>query len=163
MERTLVIVKPDGVARGLIGRIIQRFEDAGMKVIGMKLMNVSKEHADAHYDGLAERVSQKVFDEATAYMSEGPVLAFVLEGVGVIAAVRKIAGTTEPFGAAPGTIRGDFAHENYNWGDSNNKSLRNLVHASGNAEEAAHEIKLWFADEDIHDYKTVHQIHTFGH
>ncbi len=163
MERTLVIVKPDGVARGLIGRIIQRFEDAGMKVIGMKLMNVSKEHADAHYDGLAERVSQKVFDEATAYMSEGPVLAFVLEGVGVIAAVRKIAGTTEPLGAAPGTIRGDFAHENYNWGDSNNKSLRNLVHASGNAEEATHEIKLWFADEDIHDYKTVHQIHTFGH
>ncbi len=162
MERTLVIIKPDGVARGLIGRIVQRFEDAGMKIVGMKLMNVTEEHAGEHYGDLAERISQKVYDQAKAYLAEGPILAFVLEGVGVIAAVRKMAGTTEPLGAAPGTIRGDFAHENYQWGDSNNKSLRNLVHASGNAAEAASEIKLWFANEDLHDYSTVHQIHTFG-
>lgn len=161
IERTLVIIKADGVSRGLSGRIIQRFEDRGMKIVAMKMVRVDEKFAEEHYFDVAERISEKVAKGAKDYLKEGPVIAFVLEGVSVVSAVRKMTGTTEPHGSEPGTIRGDFAHMNYAWGDKRDKSLRNLIHTSGAPDEAEREIKLWFNTKEIHNYSASHEKHTF--
>jgi nucleoside-diphosphate kinase len=161
MERTLVLIKSDGVQRGLVGRITQRFEDAGLKIVGLKMAWVDLEFARKHYFDLEERKGQEIFKNTTEYLTEGPVAAIVLEGVEAADNVRRITGATEPKSSAPGTIRGDFAHQSYGYTDATGRAIRNLIHASGNAEEAAMEIKLWFGDEELHDYTTDAQKHTF--
>lgn len=162
IERTLVLIKPDGVQRAVVGRILSRFEDVGLKFSGMKMVWIDKEHAGKHYFDVEARRGKKVFDYNVNFLIEGPVLALVLEGVHAIEVVRKLVGPTEPKAALPGTIRGDFAHQSYSWADSNEMVIRNLIHASSNADDAKREIELWFNPKELHAYKTVHEMHTFG-
>jgi nucleoside-diphosphate kinase len=160
MERTLVLIKPDGVQRCLMGKIIQRFEDSGLKVIGMKMQWVDKEFAMKHYtEDIAERRGEKVRAQLLDFVTEGPVLAMVLEGVNAIENVRKIVGSTEPKSAPPGTIRGDFCHVSYSYADNKEIVVKNVIHASGDQKDAAAEVPLWFTPEELHSYKTVHDVH----
>lgn len=159
MERTLIVVKPDGVQRSLVGRLLQRFEDVGLKIIGMKMIWIDADFAKKHYYDLAERRGEHVLKNMVDLMTEGPVVAVVLEGVEAVENVRRIVGPTEPKSAAPGTIRGDFAHHSFAYTDDKQKGIRNLIHASGNAAEAKQEIALWFKAEEIHDYKTDQEKH----
>ena len=162
IERTLVLIKPDGVKRGLMGRILSRFEDAGMKVVGMKLKQTEEAHALKHYtEDLAVRRGQVVRDRMVDFLKTGPVLAFVLEGINVIENVRKMVGATEPKSALPGTIRGDFSHVSYSHADAQGKGVENLIHASADKTDAEREISLWFSKDEIATYKTVHEAHTF--
>jgi len=156
IEKTLVLIKPDGVQRSLIGQIINRFEKVGLKIIAMKMVWVDKELSKEHY---IEHVKKKFYKEIEEFITEGPVVAMILEGVDAIPTVRKIVGPTEPKSAPPGTIRGDFAHVSYEYADSKKTAVRNLVHASSNKDDAEREVKLWFKPEEMHDYKTVHDIH----
>ena len=110
-ERTLVVLKPDAVARGLAGRIIQRFEDASLKIIGMKMRELDADFARKHYFDLEERLGSTIYNATAAFMQRGPVIAFVIEGEDAVATVRKIVGSTYPNEAPPGSIRGDFAHQ----------------------------------------------------
>lgn len=161
MEQTLVLVKPDGVQRGLVGRITQRFEEAGLKIVGIKMQHIDAEFAAKHYFDVEERHGAKIFNMTSDYITSGPVAAMVLEGVEAVANVRRLVGPTEPKSAAPGTIRGDFAHMSYARSDAIEKSVRNLVHASGAVDEAEHEIKLWFSADELHSYDNDYQKHTF--
>ena len=156
MERTLIVVKPDGVQRSLVGR---RFEDVGFKIVGMKMVWIDADFAKKHYYDLAERRGEHVLNNMVDLMTEGPVVAVVLEGVDAAENVRRIVGSTEPKSAAPGTIRGDFAHHSFAYTDDKSKGIRNLIHASGDAKEAAQEIKLWFDDKEIHAYATDQEKH----
>ena len=153
-ERTLVILKPDAVVRGLAGRILQRFEDASLKIVGMKMRTLDAEFTRKHYFDLEERTSEDVYNATAAFMQRGPVIAVVLEGEHAVATVRKIVGSTYPNEAAPGSIRGDFAHQSREAAAVTGKAVANLVHASGNPEEARYEVSLWFTDAELHDYKT---------
>jgi nucleoside-diphosphate kinase len=157
IERTLVLIKPDGVQRGLIGELTQRFERVGLKIVGMKMVWVSKEFAKKHYKA---HVDKKFYSGLEAMITEGPVVAMVLEGVHAVELVRKMVGSTEPKSAAPGTIRGDYAHISYAHADKKGVAIKNLIHASGNIGEAKAEIKLWFKNEEMHTYKTVYEVHT---
>jgi len=161
IERTLILLKPDAVSRGLMGRVIQRFEDAGLKIVGAKMVWVDEEFAKKHYFDVAERRGEHILKVLLKTITEGPVLAMVIEGVSAVEVVRKMVGSTEPKTALPGTIRGDFAHHSYAHTDDNGVAIKNLVHASGKKEEADYEIKLWFKDNELHSYKTVHEIHTY--
>jgi len=179
MEKTLVLIKPDGVQRGLVGEIISRFERVGLKMVAMKMVHPTREDVDKHY-ALTEEWMMAVYTKAKAkYEAEGqpfdfpdhkayggeikrglvdflrsaPVLAMVLEGEMAISLVRKLVGSTEPASSAPGTIRGDLSHDTYAFSNSQNRPLRNLIHASGNAEEAADEIKVWFTDAELYKYE----------
>ena len=157
IERTLVLVKPDGVQRCLVGRIIQRFEDAGLKIVGMKMQWVDKEFAKQHYtQDIAERRGEKVRELLLDFITEGPVVAMCLEGVNAIENVRKITGTTEPKSATPGTIRGDFAHVSFSYADNKEIAVKNIIHASADETDAEVEVKLWFKPEEMHSFKTVH-------
>jgi len=159
IERTLVLIKPDGVQRGLMGRIISRFEDAGLKVVGAKMSWIDENFARKHYFDVAQRRGEEVLKRLLKTITQGPVLALCLEGVQAVEIVRKIVGTTEPRASPPGTIRGDFAHVSYAYADSKDIGIKNLIHASGKPEEAELEIKLWFKDQELHSYKTVHDVH----
>jgi nucleoside-diphosphate kinase len=157
-ERTLVLIKPDGVQRQISGRIIQRFEDVGLKIVGMKMLWIDKTFARKHYSA---HVDKPFYAGLEAMITEGPVIAMVLEGLHAVTLVRKLVGGTEPKSAQPGTIRGDFAHHSYEYTDKKGKAIKNLIHASGNAEEANAEVALWFDKKELHDYKTVHESHVF--
>ncbi len=155
-ERTLVLIKPEGVQRHLVGKIISRFEDAGLKIVGMKQVWVDKEFAKKHYtEDIAERRGEKVREQLLNYIIEGPVIAIALEGVNAIENVRKIVGGTEPKSAPPGTIRGDFAHVSFAYADAKNIPVKNIIHASSDEKDAKHEIKLWFNEKELHSYKTI--------
>ncbi len=159
-ERTLVILKPDAIQRGIIGEIVSRFERVGLKIVGAKMMQPSQDHFHHHYEHIGKMISrrgQKAFDVTLALMTSGPVLAFVLEGVEAASLVRKMAGTTEPKAAQPGTIRGDYAHMSFAHADENDVGVPNIIHASGDAEEAKAEIAHWFSESELFDYETVHQ------
>lgn len=163
MERTLVILKPDAVQRGLVGEIISRFERAGLKIVASKMLRPDYDHYYHHYEKIGTMISRrgkKAFDVTLEMMSQGPVVAFVLEGVEAVELVRKMVGTTEPKSALPGTIRGDYAHMSFGHADKQGVGVPNLIHASGDAKEAQQEISHWFSDGDIFDYKTVHELHT---
>ena len=134
MERTFVMVKPDGVQRGLIGEIVGRFERRGLKIVGMKMLQVSDDLARRHY---AVHEGKPFFAGLISYITSAPVVAMVVEGTNAVVAVRQTVGATKPFEAAPGSIRADFALE----------IGRNLVHASDAPETAAAEIALWFGEE----------------
>ncbi len=150
VEHTFIAFKPDAVQRGLIGEILQRFEKAGFRLAGMKLVHPTDELLNKHYD---EHVEKDFFPNLKEFMQEGPVLACVLEGVNAVERVRTIVGPTDPSQAPPGTIRGDYAHVNFAHADARDKSVKNLIHASGNQEEADKEINIWFEDGEIHDYQ----------
>ena len=157
LERTLVILKPDAIVRGLAGRVLQRFEDAQLKIVGMKMRKLDAEFTRRHYFDLEERLGATVYHTTAEFMQRGPVIAFVLEGPDAVATVRKIVGSTYPNEAPPGTIRGDFAHQSKAAATAGGKAVANLVHASGNRDEAKYEVALWFDDTDLHDYRTAYE------
>ena len=155
VERTLVLLKPDAVARGVMGRVLTRFEDALLKVVGSKMVWMDADLTRRHYFDLEERFGAGVYNATAAFMQTGPVLAFVLEGIDAVKTVRKIVGSTYPNEAAPGTIRGDFAHQTKGYATGKGIAVANLVHASGNVDEAKQEVALWFGDAELFDYQTV--------
>src|SRR3989344_5644748 len=180
IEKTLVLLKHDSLSRGLVGKIITRFEDIGLKIIAMKMLLPDENLAKNHYF-LDEEWAKAVFAKTKAgyekdsktfpfkdhmefggqiqrwnmnFLREGPIIAMVLEGPHAIEIVRKVVGSTEPRASAPGTIRGDFAMtESYAIADKKNRVLRNLVHASDSVKSADREISLWFNTKEIHNYK----------
>src|SRR3989338_5593337 len=161
LEKTLVLIKPDGVKRGLMGRVLSRFEDVGMKIIAMKMRQSDEAHALKHYtEDIEKRRGKKVREMLVDFLKSGPVLAFVVEGVNAIENVRKIVGATEPKAAAPGTIRGDFSHVSFAYADKKGKVVENLIHASSDASDAEREVWLWFNEDEICKYKTAHEGHT---
>jgi nucleoside-diphosphate kinase len=154
-ERTLIILKPDAVMRGLAGRIIQRFEDASLKIVGMKMRTMDAEFTRQHYFDLEERLGAAVYQATAEFMQRGPVIAFVVEGQDAVYTVRKIVGVTYPSEAQPGSIRGDFAHQSKAAATATGKAVANLVHASGNPDEAKYEVGLWFEESELFDYASV--------
>jgi nucleoside-diphosphate kinase len=160
VERTLVVFKPDAVQRGIVGEILTRFERVGLKIIGTKMIAPNKEHYYKHYEEIGKMITrrgQDKFDITLEMMVQGPVIAMVLEGVEAVELVRKLVGTTEPKNALPGTIRGDYSHMSFGYGDSQNKGIPNLIHASGDSEEASQEIAHWFSSEELYDYQTLNE------
>ena len=143
IQRTLILFKPDAVQRGIVGEILTRFERVGLKIIGTKMIFPSKEHYHKHYEGIGKMVTrrgEKAFDMALEFMTQGPVIAMVFEGVEAVELVRKLVGGTEPKTALPGTIRGDYSHMSFGYADEHNVGIPNLIHASGSIEEAKQEI-----------------------
>jgi nucleoside-diphosphate kinase len=160
IERTFVAIKPDGVQRGLVGEVIKRFENAGLKIIGMKMQWIDKEFARKHYtEDIAKRRGEHVREMLLDYITEGPIVVMAIEGIHAIEVVRKIVGPTEPKAAAPGTIRGDFTHMSFAYADTNKISVKNVIHASGDRKDADYEVALWFSAKELHSYKTVHDVH----
>ncbi len=158
IEHTFVAIKPDGVKRSLVGECVSRFEKAGLKIIGMKMVWVDKDFSRKHY---ADHVEKPFYKGLEKFIMSGPVVAMVLEGVGAVDAVRKIVGSTEPHTAPPGTIRGDFAHHSYSYTDNKGKAIMNLIHASGSKKDAEKEISLWFTKQELFKYKINHEDHVF--
>ncbi len=181
MQKTLVLVKPDGVQRGLVGEILQRFEKVGLKITALKMVHPSHEDVDRHY-ALTEEWMRTVYEKAKAkyeannqafpfadhiaygteikrglvdFLKSSPVVAMVLEGEQAVPLVRKIVGATEPASSLPGTIRGDLSHDTYALSNSQNRPLRNLIHASGTEDEANQEIPIWFTDVELYKYEHV--------
>ena len=140
MERTYLMVKPDGVQRGLVGEIMSRFEKKGLKLVAAKLMVIPKETAEKHY---AEHKDKKFFPSLISYITSGPVFAMVWEGENAVQVCRNIMGKTNPQESAPGTIRGDYAMV----------TGVNIIHGSDSPESAAREIGIFFRPEDLVDYK----------
>ncbi len=180
IEQTLAIIKPDGVQRGLVGDIINRFEKAGLKITAMKMVWLDKEQVGKHYTedeayltsvGLkalenaqsqgkeitetALEIGQRVRESNMRYISTGPVIAMVLAGNTAVQTVRNIIGGTNPLSADIGTIRGDLTIDDFTQADTEGRSVRNLMHASGDVEEAKREIALWFSAKEIYEYQTV--------
>ncbi|RJR10325.1 nucleoside-diphosphate kinase [Candidatus Parcubacteria bacterium] len=161
LERSLVLLKPDAVNRGLIGEIIHRFERTGLKIAGLKLVWSDEDTALKHYnEDLAKRRGQKVRDLMVAMITSGPIVAIAIEGVEAVEVVRKMVGETEPKSAAPGTIRGDYAHLSFKHADDTEKAVFNLIHASANVKEAQEEISYWFQDFELQDHRPDYTKHT---
>lgn len=160
MERTLIILKPDTIQRGIIGEIITRFERAGLKIIAMKMVAPDELHFHKHYEGISNLITrwgEDIYSVTLKQMTETPVIAFVLEGIEAVDHVRKMVGTTDPKDSAPGTIRGDYTHITRAYSNPIGATLPNILHASGNTEEAEKEIELWFTKDEIYgDYDTAH-------
>lgn len=140
MERTYVMVKPDGVQRGLVSEVISRFEQRGLKIVGLKMLQIPRELAEEHY---GEHKGKPFFDSLVNYITSSPVVAMVLEGKNAVAAVREMMGATDPQKAAPGTIRGKFGLD----------IGRNVVHGSDSPASAEREIGLFFRPGELVDYK----------
>lgn len=164
MERTLVIFKPDAVMRGIVGEVMTRFERAGFKIVGMKMLQPTYDDFFKHYEGigtLKTRKGEEIFESQLMTMQMGPVIAMVLEGIEAVEFVRKMVGSTEPKSAMPGTIRGDYAHVNFGQPAEAGMGVPNIVHASATLEEAEKEIDHWFAESELYgDYDTVHAVFT---
>jgi nucleoside-diphosphate kinase len=139
-ERTLVLIKPDGVQRQLVGRILARYEERGLKVVGLKLVQVDRALAERHY---AVHRQKPFFDSLVDFIISAPLVALALDGPNAIAVVRAINGATRPHEAAPGTVRGDFALE----------TAQNIVHASDGPETAVDELALWFSPRELFEYE----------
>lgn len=154
IQKTFVAIKPDGVQRCVVGEIISRFEKIGLKIVGMKLVHVDADFAKKHY---ADHTEKFFYPSLEKYITDGPVIALVLEGESAVEIVRKLVGSTAPEKAMPGTIRGDYAHMGYARGDNHQFGIINLIHASDIAENAEKEINLWFKKSELFDkYDTVH-------
>ena len=138
-QRTLVLVKPDGVQRGLVGEILRRLEQRGLKLVGLKLMHITKDVAARHY---AEHQGKPFYDGLLAFITSGPVVAMIWEGREAVSVVRSLMGSTDPLKAAPGTIRGDLALD----------LGMNLIHGSDSPERAQTEVALFFSPSELHDY-----------
>jgi len=180
-EKTLVLVKPDGVQRSLIGEVIKRYEQCGLKLVGLKMVIPSREMALNHYStdpDWATKTGNKTFDSYKAkglptpgndpiefaegirrklvdFLSSGPVVAMVWQGMGAVAVVRKITGSTEPLTSAPGTIRGDYTIDSYTASDTDSRAVRNIIHSSGSIDEANKEIDIWFEKSEILNYRLI--------
>ncbi|MDX1608321.1 MAG: nucleoside-diphosphate kinase [Candidatus Spechtbacterales bacterium] len=180
-ERTLVVIKPDGVQRSLVGEVIGRYESMGLKLVGMKMLVADADHIEKHYTldpGWKKSVGEKsiagykkkgleppsedpievadaVLERLKKYMVAGPVVAMVWQGAHAAEIVRKITGGTEPLSSDVGTIRGDFVMDSFEMADADDRSVRNIVHASGNAQEAEAEIDLWFDKDELVEYTHV--------
>ncbi len=153
-ERTLILLKTDALDRGITGEIISRFERLGVKIVGLKMLLSSKAMAERHYtDDLAKRRGEEVRKRMINMLTSGPIIAMVLEGVEVVEVARKIVGSTEPKSAAPGTIRGDYAHVSFRYADEKNIGVYNLIHASASTAEAETEINVWFKPEELVSHK----------
>lgn len=177
-ERSLVIIKPDGLQRGLVGEILSRFERKGLKIVAMKMVwpdaKLAKEHYDQpesdmlllgtrtleaykergekHWTNDPIEIARDIQKKLITYLTTGPVVAFVIEGAHAIQYVRKIRGHTNPLAADVGTITSDLTIDSYFVSDDSQRAIRNLVHASGSVEEAEREINLWFSKKEMHDY-----------
>ncbi len=182
-ERTLVMVKPDGVQRSLIGEVIKRYEQVGLKLVGMKIVVPTAQRVEDHYmvnpdfktnvgtktiesykkkgetppTENPEEQGEFVLDGLKKYMVSGPVVVMCWEGVHAIEVIRKITGGTEPRTSDVGTIRGDYVLDSYQLADTDKRAVRNLIHASGDATEAEKEIALWFAADELVDYRLVQE------
>lgn len=182
-ERTLVIIKPDGVQRTLIGEIVGRYERSGYKIVAMKMLVPTAEIVEKHYTldpnwkrNVGEKaissyvkkgqtppandpieVGNMVVERLKKYFTSGPVIAMVWQGAHVVEVVRKITGGTEPRSSDVGTIRGDFVIDSYQMADTDDRAIRNLIHASGSVEEANNEINLWFSPDEIIKYRLVQE------
>lgn len=155
VEQSLVLFKPDTVQRGLVGEILTRFERVGLKIVGTKMIFPDKDHYYHHYENIGQMITrrgQTAFDVTLDMMVQGPVIAMVFEGVEAVALIRKLVGGTEPKSALPGTIRGDFSHMSFEYADGKKKGIPNLIHASGDPEEAEKEIGHWFSDDELYTY-----------
>lgn len=191
-QRALLIIKPDGVQRGLIGKIVSRFEQVGLKIIGLKCEWATKEKIIAHYpetEAWFKKVGmrtltnyekkgldvKKVFKTNDAvsigkivkgwlidYLQESPVFLAVVEGFDCIEIVRKLSGNTIPVLAAPGTIRGDFSHDTIDLANEQNRPLRNIIHASDTIEDGEKEIKIWFKNDELFEYDLATDKFMFG-
>jgi nucleoside-diphosphate kinase len=160
MERTLVVLKPDTIQRGIVGEIVTRFERAGLKIVAMKMVAPDEEHFHKHYEGISQLISrwgEEIYRITLSQMTEGPVVAMVLEGVEAVEHVRKMVGKTDPKDSAPGTIRGDYTHITRAYTNPRGATLPNILHASGDANEAKQEIELWFDPSEIYEYDAAHQ------
>ncbi len=182
-ERTLILIKPDGIQRSLIGEIIKRYERSGLKLVGIKMVVPAAEHIEKHYtidpewrritgektiksykdkginppseDPLA--ITAVILNNLKKYMSSGPVIAMIWQGIHAVKISRKITGGTEPLTSDVGTIRGDFVLDSYQLSDADGRAVRNLIHASGSADEANKEIDLWFDPEEIINYRLIQE------
>jgi len=182
-QRALLIIKPDGVQRGIIGKIITRFETVGLKIIGLKFEMATSEKVVAHYPeteawfkkvgertltnyqkkGLDARTVFKTNDAVSigkivkgwlvTYFQESPVFMAVVEGYDCIEIVRKLSGNTIPVLALPGTVRGDFSHDTIDLANEQNRPLRNIIHASDSPEDGEKEVNLWFTKEELFSYE----------
>ena len=152
-ERTFVAVKPDGVQRGLVGEVIGRFERVGLKLVAVKMLVPTGAHIEKHY----EKIDEKIRKHLVSFMTSGPVVAMVWEGAHSVKIVRKLVGSTEPLTSDVGTIRGDFVLDSYAMSDTDGRAVRNVIHASGNVEEAEFEISHWFAPEEVTNYGLVQE------
>jgi nucleoside-diphosphate kinase len=160
VERTLILFKPDALQRALVGEILSRFERVGLRIVGTKMLAPGREHYETHYEDIGKlktRAGEQIFGITLDMMDNGPVIAMVLEGVESVSLVRKLVGGTEPKSAAPGTIRGDYSHMSYGYADGEGKGIPNLIHASGDPEEAVQEIAHWFTDDELYDYEATHE------
>ena len=180
IDKTLVIIKPDGVQRALVGEIIQRFERSGLKIVALKMTYADKKIAADHYADDEEwlksvgeksiksyrekgiemketalEVGRRIRQQLISYISMSPTVAMVLEGHNAIEHVRKLVGPTSPQYAPPGTIRGDYSFDTYQLGDKSNRPIQNLIHASESVREAEREIKIWFKPEEMHVWQRV--------
>lgn len=150
IQRSLVLLKPDALDRGIVGEIISRFERVGAAIVGLKMLVSEKDTAMQHYtDDLAKRRGEKVRELMVSMLTSGPIVALVLEGVEIVEVVRKMVGATEPKSAAPGTIRGDYAHVSFKYADEKGIGVFNLIHASGSPEEGETEVAVWFKPEEL--------------
>ena len=180
-EKTLVIIKPDGVQRSLIGEVIRRYETCGLKLVALKMLIPDKDRVLSHYSidpDWALKSGTKTFESYKSrglptpgddpvkfaegvrknlvnFMASGPIVAMVWQGVGAVAVVRKITGSTEPLTSSPGTIRGDYTIDSYDLANMDDRSVRNVVHASGSVDEAIKEIPIWFTKEEVLNYRLV--------
>ena len=177
IERTLVLVKPDGIYRALVGKIISTFEDAGLKIVGVKMLRPTKELVEKHYiwdeawaknvwEKTAKAAEEKGLKPSENYVEMGqrirnllikyivskPVIAMVVEGNEAISIVRKLVGATSPSRADPGSIRGKYSSDSYDMGDSKKRAVKNLIHASEDKVTAEREIQVWFTKEELIDY-----------
>lgn len=181
-EKTLVIIKPDGVRRALISEVIHRYERLGFKMVGAKMVQATPEIIERHYsidpewgrkagekviaakrekgedtEGLDPiELSKNIVGRLASYMTSGPVLVMVWQGAHVVQIVRKITGSTEPRSSDVGTIRGDFMIDSYDLSNIDQRALRNIVHASSSPEEAEKEINIWFSESEIFNYTQPH-------
>ncbi len=160
IEKTLILFKPDALQRGVVGEILTRFERVGLKVVGTKMVRPDRDHWYKHYEEIGKMVTRRgeeTFNITLEMMLGGPVIAMVLEGVEAVALVRKLVGATEPKSALPGTIRGDFSHMSFGFADGAKKGIPNLIHASGDTDDAEQEIAYWFSDSELYDYDVLNE------
>jgi nucleoside-diphosphate kinase len=180
-EKTLVLIKPDGVQRSLIGEVIKRYETCGLKLVALKMLIPTPDLALKHYStdpkwafktgtksleaakarnenlGTNDPIvyAEKVRTTLKSFLSSGPIVAMVWQGMNAVGVVRKITGSTEPLTSVPGTIRGDYTIDSYSAADTNNRSVRNILHSSGSVDEAKKEISVWFKPKEILNYRLI--------
>jgi nucleoside-diphosphate kinase len=163
IQRSLVVFKPDAVQRGIVGELLTRFERVGLKIIATKMVNPDRNHYYKHYESIGKMVTRRgedAFKQNLVYMSSGPVIAVVFEGVEAVPTIRKIVGATEPKASDMGTIRGDYSHISFGYANAKKIGIPNLIHASGSPEEAEEEIEHWFKKSEIQEYQTLSERYT---